>query len=67
MKEYLAKINSFIERLDNDTLSALKDISQTKIYKKGKFLLRQDEVCRYSFTIQEGQIEPYILSRSEKS
>lgn len=49
MNEYLLRIKSFMERLDTDTLSALEDISKTKTYKKGEFLLRQDEVCRFNF------------------
>ncbi len=62
MKEYLAKINAFIGQLDNDTLSALQDISQTKTYRKGEFLLRQDEVCRYSFSIREGILRKFYLN-----
>jgi CRP-like cAMP-binding protein len=61
MNEYLPKINSFIDRLDKDTLSALKDISKIKIYRKGDFLLRQDEVCRHSFTIEEGVLRKFYL------
>lgn len=58
----MTKINSFISRLDNETLSALKDISKTKIYKKGDFLLRQDEICRHSFTIDEGVLRKFYLN-----
>ncbi len=62
MYEYLTKINSFIDRLDKDTLSALKDISKTKIYRKGEFLLSQDEVCRHSFTIDDGVLRKFYLN-----
>lgn len=62
MNDYLTKINSFIDRLDKDTLSALKDISKTKIYRKGDFLLRQDEICRHSFTIDDGVLRKFYLN-----
>lgn len=62
MNAYLNKITSFIQRLDNETLSALNAISETKVYKKGDFLLQQDEVCRYSFTIQNGIARKFLLN-----
>lgn len=61
MNEYLTKINSFIDRLDKDTLSALKDISKTKIHRKGDFLLRQGEVCKHSFAIEQGVLRKFYL------
>lgn len=66
MNEYLTKINSFIDRLDKDTFSVLKDISKTKTYKKGDFLLRQDEVCRHSFTIIEGVLRKFYLNNGKE-
>jgi len=62
MNEYLLRIKSFLERLDTDTLSALEDISKTKTYKKGEFLLRQDEVCRFNFNIEEGILRKFYLN-----
>lgn len=62
MNEYLSKINSLIDRMDKDTLSVLKDISKTKTYKKGDFLLQQGEVCRHSFTIEEGILRKFYLN-----
>jgi CRP-like cAMP-binding protein len=62
MKEYLKKINLFIERLDKDTFAKLTAISKTKSYKKGDFLLRQGEVCRYSFSIEKGILRKFYLN-----
>lgn len=61
MIEHLNKIYSLIDQLDNVTLSALKDISKTKTYKKGDFLLQQGEVCRHSFGIEEGIVRKFYL------
>lgn len=66
MNNYLHKINSFVEQLDIETLSALKDISKTKTYKKDDYLLRQDEVCRYSFWIESGIVRKFYLSEGKE-
>jgi CRP-like cAMP-binding protein len=62
MNEYLAKILSFTKQLDNDTLAVLREISATKTYKKGAFLLRQGEVCRHSFSVEEGVLRKFYLN-----
>ena len=62
MNEFLQKINSFIAKLDHDTLSTLEAISETKTYKKGEFLLLQDEICRYSFSIEKGITRKFYLN-----
>lgn len=61
MNEYLIKIISFVDRLDTDTRAALEEISKVKIYRKGAFLLQQGEVCRHSFTINEGVLRKFYL------
>ncbi len=62
LNEYLIRINSFIHRLDNNVFSALNDLSKTKTYKKGEFLLRQDQVCRHVFTVKEGVLRKFYLN-----
>lgn len=59
MNEYLHRIKDFLEQLDNETLSALEDISQTKTYKKGDFLLQQDPICKYSFWVESGIVRKF--------
>lgn len=61
MKDHLAKIDALIARLDGDTLAALSGITTTERYKKGDFLLRQDEVCRCSFHVEEGVLRKFYL------
>jgi CRP-like cAMP-binding protein len=62
MNLQLDKINDFITRLDRETLKALKAISIEKIYKKGDFLLRQDEICKKSYWIEKGVARKYYLN-----
>jgi CRP-like cAMP-binding protein len=62
MKEHLSKINALIDQLSSDASSILKSISTTKTYKKGAFLLQQDEVCRKSFWVEEGIARKFYLN-----
>jgi CRP-like cAMP-binding protein len=56
------KIENFINNLDAETLSKLQDISIEKTFKKGEFLLRQDEVCKKSFWLEKGIARKYYLN-----
>lgn len=62
MNSQLDKINDFITKLDTETLTALNQISVEKIFKKGGFLLRQDEVCKKSYWIVKGIARKYYLN-----
>lgn len=62
MDEYINRINRYTEKLDPDTLSALKQVSAIKTYKKGDFLLRHGEVCRHSFWIEKGILRKFYLN-----
>ncbi len=62
MISQLDKINEFIARLDTETLTVLNRISVEKIFKKGDFLLRQDEVCKKSFWVVKGTARKYYLN-----
>jgi CRP-like cAMP-binding protein len=62
MNPHLDKINDFITRLDTETLTALNAISVEKIFKKGDFLLRQDQVCKKSYWIEKGVARKYYLN-----
>jgi hypothetical protein len=66
MTSYLGKIQDFIERLDQETLLTLKNISTTKTLKKGDYLLRQDEVCKKSYLIEKGIARNIILMMVKK-
>jgi CRP-like cAMP-binding protein len=62
MNPHLEKTNGFITRLDTETLAALNAISVEKTFKKGDFLLRQNEVCRKSYWIEKGIARKYYLN-----
>jgi CRP-like cAMP-binding protein len=61
MTSYLHKINDFIANLDTESSAALNGLSSEKTYKKGDFLLRQDDVCKKNFWIQTGIARKYYL------
>jgi CRP-like cAMP-binding protein len=61
MKAQLDNINGFIASLDAETLAALDGISVQRAYKKGEFLLKQDDVCRKSYWIETGMARKYYL------
>ena len=62
MNSQLDKINDFVTILDTETLTALSQISVEKIFYKGDFLLRQDEVCKKSYWIVKGIARKYYLN-----
>ncbi len=62
MNAALNKINNFIAGLSPEALTALHEISVSKVVKKGEFLLRQDEVCSKSFLIEKGIARKYYLN-----
>jgi CRP-like cAMP-binding protein len=62
MNSHLGKISDFITRLDPETLTALNAVSVEKKFKKGDFLLRQDEICKKSYWIEKGIARKYYLN-----
>jgi CRP-like cAMP-binding protein len=66
MNSQFEKINDFITRLDTETLTALNTISVEKIFKKGDFLLRQDEVCKKSYWIEKGIARKFYLNEGKE-
>jgi CRP-like cAMP-binding protein len=62
MHLHLQNINHFIDTLDNKTLHMLESISITKTYKKGEYLLQQDQTCKNSYLISEGMVRKFYLN-----
>ena len=62
MLSYKDKINEFLKNLDPSTLSGLEACATVKTVKKGDFLLRQYQICRYSFQIEAGVARKYYLN-----
>lgn len=61
MTSHLDKINAFIDSLDPTTLTALQNITVTKTFKKGHFLLSMDEICKKSYVLESGIARKYDL------
>jgi CRP-like cAMP-binding protein len=66
MNTLLSKINIFIASLSTKTMAALEDISVEKKFKKGDFLLLQNDICRKSYTIENGIARKYYLSEGKE-
>ncbi len=66
MKAYLEKINAFIAHLDTATLAALENVTVEKQFRKGDYLLQQDEICRYSFLIIKGVARKFYLQNGKE-
>ncbi len=61
ISSYLYKINDFINKLAPPVSSAFESIAYLKTYKKGDFLLQQDEICKKSYLIEKGIARKYYL------
>jgi CRP-like cAMP-binding protein len=59
---HLQNINRFIDNLDFKTLQMLESISVTKTYKKGDYLLQQDQICKNSYFIADGIARKFYLN-----
>lgn len=66
MTSYLDKINDFIKQLDQETLAVLHSISTVKTFKKGDYLLRQDEICKKSYLIEKGIARKYYINNGKE-
>jgi CRP-like cAMP-binding protein len=66
MKSYLDKINQFILALDGKTRAALEEITTHKFFRKGEYLLGQDEICRQSYLIVKGIARKFYLTEDGK-
>ncbi|MFM9837321.1 MAG: Crp/Fnr family transcriptional regulator [Cyclobacteriaceae bacterium] len=66
MKEYLTKIESQLNGLDEKAKEALSSVTHIKKYKKGDYLLQQGEVCKNSFLIQQGVARKFYLTEEKE-
>jgi CRP-like cAMP-binding protein len=62
MISHLENIETFIEKLDSKTLKMLESISINKTYKKGDYLLQQDQICKNSYFIEDGIARKFYLN-----
>lgn len=61
MHTHLQKINGFLKELDPDTTSFLGNISTQKTFKKGEYLLRENDTCKHSFWVENGILRKFFL------
>ena len=54
MNLYYQKLEQFIATLDKQALQAVEGVSVEKTFEKGDFLLKQGDICKFSFTIIDG-------------
>lgn len=66
MKEYLSKIEKHISSLETKAKDALASIISVKEFKKGDYLLKQDEVCKSSYHILNGVARKFYLSEGKE-
>jgi CRP-like cAMP-binding protein len=59
MQHYIDKIKKLIENFDDATLKALTEISYTKTFSKGDYLLKADSICDKSFWVESGILRKY--------
>lgn len=66
MTFHLENIEKFINKLDSKTLKMLESISVTRTYKKGDFLLQQDQICKNSYFIETGIARKFYLNEGKE-
>ena len=57
----LARLTAFLPTLDPACVADLTAASTPRLVGRADFLLRQGEVCRYSFTIESGIVRKFYL------
>lgn len=66
MQTHLNKIKALIAKFDNATLQALDEISYTKTYSKGDYLLKADNICNKSFWVESGILRKYYVHKDKE-
>jgi CRP-like cAMP-binding protein len=61
MKVYIDKIKTLIENFDDTTLKALNEISCSKTYIKGDYLLEAESICNKSYWVERGILRKYYV------
>jgi len=61
LAKYVGRMERLLDALPADVQQALGEVTTRQNYAKGDYLLRQDEVCRYSYWIERGLARKYYL------
>ena len=54
-----------LTRLDEDAATDLSDMLQTKVFRKGDFVLKQQEICKYLYFIDGGLLKLFFSSEDK--
>jgi CRP-like cAMP-binding protein len=61
MQLHIDKIKKLIENFDDTTLKALTEISYSKTFSKGDYLLKADNVCSKSYWVERGILRKFYV------
>jgi CRP-like cAMP-binding protein len=61
MQTHIDKINKLIENFDDATLQAINEISYSKTFSKGSYLLKAESVCNKSYWVESGILRKYYV------
>ena len=66
MQHYIVKIKKLIENFDDATLEALTEISYTKTFAKGDYLLKANSICNKSYWVESGVLRRYYVHNDKE-
>ena len=66
MKVYIDKIKSLIDNFDDTTIKALNEISCSKTYSKGDYLLKSDSICNKSYWVESGILRKFYIHNDKE-
>jgi CRP-like cAMP-binding protein len=61
MKDYIDKINQHVGKFDKRTWVSLRNISKSKTFLKGDYLLKADCICNKSYWVKSGIIRKFYV------
>lgn len=66
MQPHIDKIKKLFENFDDATLKALNEISYSKIYSKGDYLLNINSICNKSYWVERGILRKYFIHNDKE-
>ena len=66
MQAYIDKIKILIDNLDDATLKALNEISCSKTYSKGDYLLKAESICNKSYWVERGILRKFYVHNDKE-
>ncbi len=66
MQLHLDNIKKLIDSFDEDTRNALNEISSTKMYSKGDYLLEAGNICNKSYWVERGILRKFYVHNEKE-